>query len=141
MVTIAVVVLLASVCVLLWAMRRQQQQIHALNLHVQQATVPVQTLQAPPSPEEQRLLLLCDDCEFLIRQITLAKVHSRNHCVQRHGFSEYRWNKARRVLLHLGIYDGCTMGCSYAEARKRLRTYMRQQTALCLAQGRYVPPV
>ena len=69
----------------------------------------------------------------------MSKVHSRAYLCSRYGFSQWRWNAARRVLRHLGIYNGQGLEMGYREARRALRRYVAEQRQLA-ERGDYVPP-
>jgi hypothetical protein len=129
------------VLVNLYGQWRQQQAIGAL-FDMQPSVI-----QTAPLPErrltqgEQRIMILIDDSDTLFRQILTRKPYSRAHCTARLGFSEYRWNRATKLLKHLGIFDGEELCCSYREARARIRKHFDGQMKLARSSSHFVPSI
>lgn len=141
MIELVLAAIVFVVLVNLYGQWRQQQSIAALfNMQppiVQTAPLPERRL----TQGEQRIMILIDDSDTLFRQILTRKPYSRAHCTRKLGFSEYRWNRATKLLRHLGIFDGDELLCSYREARQRIRHHFDAQMKLARASAHFVPSV
>jgi hypothetical protein len=141
MIELALTAMLFGLMAVAYSQYRQQENVR--NLFDSQPTV----TDVAPRPArkltegERRIILLIDDSETLFRQILTRKPHSRAHCVRRLGFSEYRWNRAMRLLKHLKIFDGRELLVSYREARQRIRRHFDSQMKLARASAHFVPSV
>jgi hypothetical protein len=138
---LALTAMLFGLMAVLYAQRRQQETVRSL-FDMQPTVTQVAPMPARKLTEgERRIILLIDDSETLFRQILTRKPHSRAHCTRNLGFSEYRWNRAMKLLRHLGIFDGTELLVSYRDARQKIRHHFDAQMELARASSQFVPSV
>ena len=138
----AIVLLCVGLSILLWSQTRAQAEIGRLRLLTLDAIADQQPEDEPRrelSAERERLAILADDCDWMVKQVAMGKCHSRAYCCERHNFSQWRWSKARATLRHLKLYDDSGLLCGYSEARRTLRRYIAEQVILA-ERGDYVTP-